>query len=66
MEREFYFIFLRLHVQHMLVPGLGVKPELQLLASTTATVTQDQSPICDLHCSLRPCQILNTLKEAKD
>ena len=31
----FNFVFLWPHLQHMEVPGLGVKSELQLLANTT-------------------------------
>ena len=34
---HFYFFFLGPHLQHMEVPGLGVKLELQLPAYTTAT-----------------------------
>ena len=42
----FYFIgFLGLYLQHMEVPRLGVELELQLLAYTTATATQDLSHI---------------------
>ena len=41
------------HMQHMEVPRLGVKSELQLLAYTTATATLDPSRICDLCWSLR-------------
>ena len=37
------------HLQHMEVPRLGVESELQLLAYDTATSTQDQSHVCDLH-----------------
>ena len=37
------FFFLKLHLQHMVVPRLGVELELQLLAYTTATVVQDLS-----------------------
>ena len=47
-----FFFFLGLHLQHMDVPRLGVKLELQLLACTTATEMQDLSHICDLRCSL--------------
>ena len=60
------FIFLRLPLQHMEVPKLGVKLELQLLAYTTATVMQDLSHICDLHCSLWQCWILNPVSETRD
>ena len=34
---------------HMKVPRLGVELELQLLAYTTATATQDLSHVCNLH-----------------
>ena len=47
-------------------PGLGVKLELRLPAYTIATATLGRSPICDLHCSLQQCQILNPLSEARD
>ena len=45
----FYFFFLRMHPQHMEVPKLGVKLELQPPVYTTATATQDLSCVCDLH-----------------
>ena len=48
------------------VPRLGVELELQLLAYTTATVTQDPSPVCDLCCSLQQHWILNPLSKARD
>ena len=35
------FILLGLHLQHMEVPRLGVRLELQLWAYTTAAATQD-------------------------
>ena len=50
----------------MEVPRLGVKPELQLLAYTTARATLDLRGICDLYCSLQQCWILNSLSEASD
>ena len=71
----FYFIlffiflsfgFLGLHPWHMEVPRLGVQSELQLLACTTATATQDLSHICDLHHSSRQHGILNPLSRAGD
>ena len=40
--------FSLLHMQYMEIPRLGVKSELQLLAYTTASATQDPSYICDL------------------
>ena len=50
----------------MEVPRLGVQPELQLLAYTTATTTPDPSSVCDLHHSSRQRRILNLLSEASD
>ena len=53
-------------MQHMEVPRLGVKSELQPLAYTAATATPDLSHICDLLHSSQQCQILNPLNEARD
>ena len=39
----FFTFFLGLHLQHMKVPRLGVKLELQVLAYTTATATPVQA-----------------------
>jgi len=50
----------------MEVLGLGVKLELQLLAYTTATATQDLSHIFDLYHSSRQHWILNPLSGARD
>ena len=55
------FFLLGPHRQHMEVPGLGVKWELQLTAYTTATATWDLSCICDLHFSLLQHWIFNSL-----
>ena len=38
----------------------------ELLAYPTATAALDLSRVCDLHHSSWPCQILNSLIEAKD
>ena len=49
---KFLFIFmlsLGPHLWHIIVPGLGVELELQLLAYTTATATSDLSRVCELH-----------------
>ena len=62
---ELSFFFLGLHPWHMEVPRLGVKLELHLLASTTATAMQDPSCIFDLHYSSWQYQILNPLSEAR-
>ena len=59
-----FFFFLGLHPQHMEVPRLEVKLELQLPASATAT--PDPSHICDLHHSLQQHWILNLLREPRD
>ena len=61
-----FFAFLGVHLWYMEVPRLGVKLELQLLAYTTATATQDPSRICDLHHSSWQCQTPNPLSEARD
>ena len=45
------------------VPRLEVESELQLLTYPTAT---DLSHICDLHCSLGQCWILNPPSKARD
>ena len=50
----------------MEVPGLVVKSELQPQAYATAIATQDLSHICNLCCSLKPHQILNPMREARD
>ena len=62
----FFFFFLELHLGHIEVPRLGVKPELQLLAYTTATATRDPSCICNLHHSSWQFWVLNPLSEARD
>ena len=63
----FYFnCFLGLHPQHMEVPRLEVKSELQLLAYATATATRDPSTVCDLHHSSRQQRILNPPNKARD
>ena len=65
-RRLFFFFFFGLHPQHMEVPRLGVKSELQMLAYTRATATQDLSHIYDLHHSSRQCWILHPLSEDRD
>ena len=72
-QTPFFFVlfcllacFLRPHLQHMEVPRLGVKLELQLLAYTTATATPDLSHVCDLRQSSGQHRILNPLSEARD
>ena len=61
-----FFFFLGPHLQHMEVPRLGAKSELQLPAYTTTTATQDPSHIFDLHHSSRQRWIPNPLKEDRD
>ena len=60
------FFFLGTHLQHIEVPRLGVKSELQLLAYTTAIAIQDPNHVWDLHWSSRQHRILNSLSEARD
>ena len=62
----FVFSFFRVAPQHMEVPRLGVKSELQQLAYTTATAMPDPSHVCDLHHSSRQHWILNLLRKARD
>ena len=50
----------------MEVPRLEVESELQLLAYTTATSTQDLSHVCELHHSSWHPWVLNPLREARD
>ena len=47
-------------------PMLGVTLKLELPVYTTAAVALCPSRIGDLCCSLRQCQILNPLSEARD
>ena len=53
-------------MQHMEVPRLGVKSELQLPAHTTATAMLDLSCVCHLHHSSWQRWILNPLSKAWD
>ena len=55
-----------MHMQHMEVPGLGVKWELRLPAYATAMATRDLSYNCDQHPSLQQRRILNPQSEARD
>ena len=58
--------FLGPYLQYMEIPRPGVESELQLLAYTTTTATQDPSRIYDLHHSSQQRQILNPLSEPRD
>ena len=62
-----FFCFLWLHPQHMEVPRLRVKSELQLPAYATTTARPYLSCVCNLHRShsSRQCRILNPLSEAR-
>ena len=57
--------FLRLHLQHMEVPRLGIK-SAAAGAYATATAMPDLSRICDLHPILQQRWILNPLSKARD
>ena len=50
----------------MKIPRVGAELELQLQAYATAMAKPDPSHICNLHCSLQQCQILNPQSEARD
>ena len=60
-----FFVFLGPRLQHVEVPRLGDKSELQLPAYGPVTATQDPGHICQLQCSLRQCCILNPLSETR-
>ena len=62
----FFFAFSGPQLQHVEVPRLGVKSELQLPPYATAIETQDLSRFCDLHHSSWQCQILKPLSKARD
>ena len=62
----FLFCFLGPHLQHMVVPRLGIELELQLPPYSTAITMWDPCHICNLHHSSWQCQILNPLSEARD
>ena len=62
----FCFLILQPCPRHMEVPRPGVESELQLPAYGTATARPDQSHVCDLPHSVLQCQILNTMREARD
>ena len=57
--------FLESNLQHMEVPRLGVKSELQLPAYATATATLDPSHFYDLHHGSQQRRILNPLIKAR-
>ena len=63
---SFFFFFLGLLLQHMQVPKLGIKSELQLLAYARATAMQDWSHICNLNHSSQQCCITGLLSETRD
>ena len=50
----------------MEVPRVGVKLELQLPAYATAAAAWDLRCICDLHCRLQQCQVLNPLSGGQE
>ena len=60
------FLIFLFFPQHVEVPRLGVKSELQLPAYTAATAMWDPSCICDLQHSSRQRRILNPRSEARD
>ena len=62
----FFSCFSGLHPQHVEVPRLGVKSDLQAPAYTTATATPDPSHVFNLHHSPWQCWILNPLSETRD
>ena len=63
---DFFVLFLGPQLQHMEVPRLGLKSELQLLTYTTATAMPDPNHFCDLSLSSKQRCILNPLSKARD
>ena len=63
---KFFSVFFGPHTQHMEVPKLGVKSELQLPAYATAATTLDPSCFCDLHGSSQQHWIFNPQGKARD
>jgi len=61
-----FFFFVGPHLQHMGLPRLGIKSELQLPATATATAKPDPSLVCNLHHSSWQHRILNPPSEARD
>jgi len=62
----FFFFFLGLHLQHMEVPRLGVKSELQFPDYATDTAILDPSCFGELYHSSQQCRILNSLSRDRD
>ena len=62
----FFFFFLGLYLHHIEVPRPGIESDLQFLAYTTATATQEPSHIFNQHDSSGQCRIFNPLSEAMD
>ena len=56
-----FFFSLGLYPWHIEVPRLGIKSELQLPTTATASATRDLSRVCYLHHSSWQCRILNPL-----
>ena len=62
----FFFAFLGPYLQHMELPRLGVKSELQPPATAITTAVPDPSWVCELHHSSRQHWIVNPLKRVRD
>ena len=62
----YIFFFLGLPLQHMELPRLGVRWELQLPTYTRATAMQAPSHVCDLHHGSQQHRIPNPLSVARD
>ena len=62
----YLFFLLWPHPQQVEVSRLGVKSDLQLPASTTATATGDLSRICEPYHSSQQCWISNPLSKVRD
>jgi len=61
----FFFLLLGPYPWSMEIPMQGVKSELQLLATATATAMRNLSHVCDLQLSSWQCRIPDPLNEAR-
>ena len=57
----FFFSLLQLHLQHMEVPGLGVRIGAAAEAYATTMATPDPSLICDYKAKNQTCILMDTI-----
>ena len=71
MEYSLFYLFIYLFIAFfratgMEVSSLGIKPEVKLLAYTTAAATPHLSHVCNLHHSSGQDRIVNPLSQPRD